>query len=118
MAEVDSEEKFADLAVKYSADTGSSSNGGLYENIYKGQMVDEFDAWCFDSDRKAGDCEIVETSYGYHVMYFCGEAEEYYTYTIENAIVSERYTEYLDGLVEGVEPAELFGSRFVAKHLN
>lgn len=118
MAEVDSEEKFAELAGKYSADTGSSSNGGLYENIYKGQMVDEFDAWCFDPDRKAGDCEIVETSYGYHVMYFCGEAEEYYTYTIENAIVSERYTEYLDGLVEGVEPAELFGSRFVAKHLN
>lgn len=112
------EENFAELAGKYSADGGSSSNGGLYENVAKGQMVEEFNDWCFDPARKEGDCEIVKTSYGYHIMYFCSEAEEYYTYTIEEAIVAERYTAHLDSLVEGVEPAALFGDKFVGKHLN
>ena len=118
MAEVDSEEKFAELAGRYSADTGSASNGGLYENVYKGQMVDEFEDWCYDPARKPGDCEIVESSYGYHVMYFSGVGEEYYTNTVKNVIVSERYTEHLDSIVDGIEPVELFGSRFVAKHLS
>lgn len=112
------EEAFAELAGTYSADSGSSSNGGLYENVYKGQMVEEFEDWCFDSARKAGDCEIIQTSYGYHIMFFSAEAEEYYTSVIEGTIVSERYTEHLDSLVEGIAPVELFGSRFVAKHLN
>ena len=36
------EESFAALAEQYSEDEGSNTNGGLYENIYKGQMVQEF----------------------------------------------------------------------------
>ena len=41
------EESFAALAEKYSEDTGSNTNGGLYENIAKGQMVQEFNDFCF-----------------------------------------------------------------------
>ncbi|MBQ7875012.1 MAG: peptidyl-prolyl cis-trans isomerase [Oscillospiraceae bacterium] len=111
------EEAFAELAVKYSEDS-SASNGGLYEDVHKGQMVEEFEDWCFDPARKVGDCEIIETTYGYHVMYYSGVAEDYYTHVIEDTIVAERYTEYLDGLVSDIEITELFGSRFVAKHLN
>ena len=36
------EESFAALAEQYSEDTGSNTNGGLYENVAKGQMVQEF----------------------------------------------------------------------------
>ncbi len=111
------EENFAELAKKYSSD-GSASVGGLYENVYKGQMVTEFEDWCFDSARKPGDCDIVETSYGYHVMFFSGEAEEYYTYAIDNAVRAERYTTHLDELTDGVEVTPLMGDRFVAKHFN
>jgi len=69
-----SEDDFAALATRYSADPGSSATGGLYKRVVKGQMVEEFDAWCFDETRKAGDTGIVATSYGYHVMYFSGNS--------------------------------------------
>lgn len=77
-----SEKSFADLATKYSEDTASTTesehedNGGLYENVAVGDMVDEFNDWIFDEKRKAGDVGIVETTYGYHIMYFVSTAEE------------------------------------------
>ncbi|MBQ2861351.1 MAG: peptidylprolyl isomerase [Oscillospiraceae bacterium] len=111
------EEAFAEIAAKYSVDS-SAVNGGLYENVFKGQMVDEFEDWCFDSARKAGDSDIVKTSYGYHIMYFCGEAEEFYSYAVEEAIKDERYSEYVTALADEAELTELFGIRFGGKHYN
>ncbi|MBQ6381681.1 MAG: peptidylprolyl isomerase [Clostridia bacterium] len=64
------EDYFASLATEETGDTGSKENGGLYESVTPGQMVDTFDAWCFDSSRKTGDTGIVKTTYGYHLMYF------------------------------------------------
>ena len=110
-----SEENFAEIAAKYSVDS-SAANGGLYENVYKGQMVTEFEDWCFDSARKPGDSEIIKTSYGYHIMYFSGVAEEYYTFAVENSVKSERLNSYIDGLIEGVEVSELSGNKYVGKH--
>ena len=66
------EESFAALAQEYSGDPGSQANGGLYEGVGQGEMVEEFDAWCFDPQRQVGDTGIVKTAFGYHVMYFCG----------------------------------------------
>lgn len=66
------EDSFAALVSANSADTGSSSNGGLYENIVPGKMVDTFETWSLDPSRKAGDVGIVQTQYGYHIMYFVG----------------------------------------------
>ncbi|MBE6899948.1 MAG: hypothetical protein E7479_04700 [Ruminococcaceae bacterium] len=109
------EEAFAELAMVNSVDS-SSANGGLYENVFKGQMVTEFEDWCFDSARKVGDVEVIKTSYGYHVMYFCGEAEEYYDYIIDLSIRSEELNSHIDSLVEGAEVSDLFGSRYIGKH--
>lgn len=111
-----SEENFATIAAKYSSDS-SASKGGLYENIFKGQMVEEFEDWCFDPARKVGDSEIIKTSYGYHIMYFSGVAEDYYTYAIDSTIRDERLNSYIDGITDGVEVSALFGDRFVGKHL-
>ncbi len=69
-------EKFGELANENSTDTGSNENGGLYEDVAPGTMVDEFNDWCFDPDRKAGDVGIVETDYGYHIMYFVETNED------------------------------------------
>ncbi len=41
------------------SDTGSNTNGGLYTEVYKGQMVTEFNDWCFDESRQPGDTGIV-----------------------------------------------------------
>lgn len=86
------EDSFGLLATENSADSGSSSNGGLYENVYPGEMVTAFNDWCFDPDRKEGDTDIVKTDYGYHIMYFVGHTEEYYYLT-----VAESDMRYYDG---------------------
>jgi len=65
---------FGDLADKYS-DDGDGTTGGLYRYVAPGQMVDAFDAWCFDENRQKGDCEIIRTEYGYHIMYFVGDSD-------------------------------------------
>ena len=74
------EESFAFMAAENSADPGSAENGGLYEDVYPGQMVDAFDAWCFDASRQPGDTGIVKTDYGYHIMYFSSTSEHAYWY--------------------------------------
>ena len=98
------EEAFAALATEKTTDTGSKENGGLYENVYPGQMVQAFNDWCFDASRKTGDTAIVETEYGYHVMYFVGNSGvTYRDYMIENTLRSEAMTEWETGLVEAAE---------------
>ena len=63
----------------------NAGQGHQQQRIYPGQMVDSFENWCYDAARKAGDTGIVESEYGYHVMYFCGDSETVYRdYLIEN----------------------------------
>lgn len=81
-----SEDYFAELAKENSQDPGSKDNGGLYEYVAPGTMVEEFNDWCFDSARKPGDTGIVETTYGYHVMYFVDQIAEWKT-TAVNGIL-------------------------------
>lgn len=69
------EENFAALATANTMDPGSAETGGLYEEVAPGDMVTEFNDWCFDTQRKVGDHGIVKTSYGYHIMYFAGTTE-------------------------------------------
>ncbi len=69
------EDNFASLAQLHSTDSGSAENGGLYEDVYPGQMVEAFNDWCFDPARKTGDTDIVETDYGFHVMYFVSQSD-------------------------------------------
>ncbi len=69
------EDAFATLAGEVTQDPGSAGTGGLYEDVAPGDMVTEFNDWCFDASRQVGDHGIVKTSYGYHIMYFVGQAE-------------------------------------------
>lgn len=94
------EDSFAELAQKYSDDPGSKSNGGLYENVSEGQMVTEFNDWCFDSSRKPGDTGIVKTSYGYHIMYFSGDSLPAWKMSVDAALRSADYLKSYDELKE------------------
>lgn len=87
------EEAFASLAERNSSDPGSIFNGGLYENVVKDQMVEEFDEWTFDENRKVGDCEIIKTSYGYHIMYFSGEGRTAWQASVFSTLQNEKYTD-------------------------
>ena len=101
------EESFAALAEQYSEDPGSSSKGGLYTNVSQGQMVEEFDAFCFDESRQPGDTGIVYGSNGgyagYHVMYFVGAEKPEENEEARSAIAMERIGNWLSEQIEGME---------------
>lgn len=76
------EDYFAELAGEYSDDTGSKSSGGLIESMVNdGSYVAAFEDWAFSEgefageERKAGTTGIIETEYGYHIMFYVGEDE-------------------------------------------
>ncbi len=65
------EDNFSQLAIQKSEDTGSKEDGGLIPEVADdGTYVEAFTDWSVDATRKPGDTGIVETSYGYHVMYY------------------------------------------------
>ena len=113
------EDSFAALANELSDDTGSNTNGGLYKQVYKGQMVTGFNDWCFDESRKAGDTGIVANdatggSYiGYHVMYFVGEDIPAWQVSVKNALISSDYAAWLDSLVTAADAQLLDGMESV-----
>ena len=89
------EESFAALANQHSADTGSNTSGGLYQNVQLGEMVDEFENWCFDESRKVGDYGIVKTNLGYHIMYFSGSTPIWKAHALED-MLAERGAALID----------------------
>lgn len=100
------EENFAALANERSAD-GDGTTGGLYENVYPGQMVTNFNDWCFDDTRVSGDTGIVETEYGYHVMYFVGDSDlTYRDYQISNELRSADVSDWYTSIVDGASVTE------------
>ena len=110
------EEAFAALAEQYSEDSGSNQNGGLYENVYKGRMVPEFDAFCFEGHEE-GDTAIVygeSTGYaGYHVMYYVGEGELYSNVIAENDLGATAVSDWMTELTAPYSAEETFWIRRV-----
>jgi len=112
-------ESFGKLAEENSSDGGSNTNGGKYEYVYKGQMVPNFNDWCFDPARQIGDAGIVENSgddatyYGYHVIYFEQENEPYWKHTAIEAKQSTDQSEWLDGLKEAANAQAADGMKYV-----
>jgi hypothetical protein len=59
---------FAAMAKRYSADPGSKDKGGLYEPFPRGDMVPEFSAGVEAVKPGEINKNLVETSYGYHII--------------------------------------------------
>ncbi len=96
-------ESFAALAKKYSTDQGSANNGGLYENVPEGKMVTEFNDWIFDKKREIGDTDVVDTTYGSHIMYYCGEGLASWQINVVSDMKDEDYSKKLEKLKEKYE---------------
>lgn len=102
------EESFIQLVIKHSADTGSASKGGLYEKVYPGQMVAGFEAWCYDESRQYADTGLVESVFGYHIMFFVGDSDiTFRDYMITNEMRSEDLAKWHNDLVSSVEIVEV-----------
>lgn len=114
------EDSFTALVADNSTDTGSAENGGLYENVVPGQMVNSFSYWCFENGRKAGDTAIVKSDYGYHIMYFVGENDQsVWQYTAQQALATEDSQSAGEKLEEAYTIKEnWFGSRYFEKDVD
>ncbi len=114
------EDSFAALVADNSTDTGSTENGGLYENVVTGQMANPFSYWCFDSSRKAGDTAIVKSDYGYHIMYFVGtNSQKVWEYNAQQALADEESSSATEKLEEEYTlKVNWFGSRYFEKDVD
>lgn len=83
------EESFAALAMEKSEDPGSVNYGGLYQGLTEGtSFLLPFKNWYLDKNRQPGDCELIKTTAGYHVMYYSGVEPLWYAYC-HNLMVSD-----------------------------
>ena len=72
-------------------------------------MVASFNDWCFDSSRKSGDVAIVETEYGYHIMYFVSKNDTLvWKYTAQQALASQDSTNKFDEIEKKAEIKKVY----------
>ena len=110
------EDAFAKLATDNTDDTNTASTGGLYENVVPGQMVTSFNDWCYKEDHQPGDTGIIESSYGYHVLYYVGTGDNYQSYLVENALRSKDYQAWSTSVTgDATYTQNAFGMRFATK---
>lgn len=100
------EDSFAELA-NTKSDDGDGTTGGLYENISPASnYVTNFKNWALE-DHKAGDTGIVESEYGYHVMYYAGDSDyTYRDYQIETKLRSEDVSTWYSETLEAIPVTE------------
>ncbi len=105
---------FAALAELNSTDSGSKANGGLYEDVYMGQMVEPFQNWCFDDARQAGDTGIVESTHGFHVMYFVERNPlPYWQFEAKQELSEAASEEWENGIVADASVEQHKGIKYV-----
>ena len=111
------EEHFAQLAEEYSEDAGSNTNGGLYENIQKGSMVDSIDSFLFAEGRTVGDTTVVEGSNGsyrgWHLVYYVGEGQNARLALAETPLHESEQEAWLEDLISGYTVSTGSGLRYV-----
>lgn len=94
------EESFGELANKYTEDEGSKETGGLYEGVAPGSnYVENFLDWAIDTNRREGETAIVETEFGYHIMYYVS-GEPYWSQVVETQMIADRITAMTDAAEE------------------
>lgn len=88
-----SKEDFETIANEHTMDSGV-----FYDNVGKGQMVEEFEAWLFDA-KKVGEMGFVESEYGWHIMYYGGETETAaWNFNAHSYVTNEKIDTWFKGL--------------------
>ncbi len=109
------ESSFAQLANANSEDPGSNTVGGLYENVYKNQMVDTFNDFIYAEGRKTGDTGIVfnSSATGYHLIYFAGYGDNYRDVLADAALRDADYSAWKEAKMANYPVTKGFTDFFV-----
>jgi hypothetical protein len=62
-----------------------------------------------DPARQPGDTGLVESSYGWHIMYYVGSGDPVWKLTAADGL----YEQWLESVTDGYEAADGFGLKFV-----
>ena len=102
------EDSFIALVKEHSQDT-SAEDGGLFEDINPASnYVPNFLSWSIDANRKTGDAEVIETEYGYHVMFYVGASElNYRDHMISTQMKAEAQNEWYESALKDVKTSKL-----------
>lgn len=92
-------EYFGELALLYTQDS-NGEDGGLYEDVAEGEMVEEFEDWALTEGREEGDVGIVESDYGYHIMYFVSSTASTWLEVIATDLATVEATTFSEELIE------------------
>lgn len=86
-----------DVFESFAKDTHDSEV--FYDDVCKGDMVEEFENWLFEAT-VVGSIGLVETDYGWHIMYYGGESEASWMEYAQDMATDEDLDEAYDGFVE------------------
>jgi len=92
-----------DEIVALSEDTGLASNNGYYDVVADGSYVKPFEDWAVSQTAISTEPEIVETTYGYHIMMctgITGYEDDTVKQNVEDGWRQAKYEDMIDGLAD------------------
>jgi hypothetical protein len=101
-------------------EAGEAKESNRFEDVTYGRMVEEFNDWIFDPERESGDTAVVETKFGYHVMYFEHFAEDPVWYQdVDKELREQQFQKEMDELKASddyKESEDSFGMKYVKEY--
>lgn len=91
------EKSFEALASEYES---ASDSDGTFENLTRDTLDDAIDKWVFDDGRKPGDCSVIYTESGFHVVYYAGEGAEAWQVKAEEDMRIEAHDKWYQNLLD------------------
>ena len=91
---------------KYSIDSYSAAEEGLYKEVTAASLNAIFSEWIFTQERKPGDTVTLVQEGTTFVLYYVGEGRPEWQVKIANTLLSDTMDDYLNEIKEGCEVSD------------
>lgn len=95
------------------ANEHNNDANNFYEDVNKGDMVEEFEDWLFAAT-KVGEVGLVKTTYGYHIMFYNGETQPAWEFDAHAGATNEDLETWYKALPYNVEVNANIFKKFLA----
>ncbi len=94
------EAAFTDMVKELAESTGAQPE---YSSVLKGTFDEGINDWIFDGQRKAGDCEVLYSAQGFHVVYLRGWGGPAWESLVRTDLQEKEYQAWFDDLMASSE---------------